>query len=785
MKRPFFISGISILITIIICETAWYYGYEKSLLPVSAFISALIGAIFLLSAVPDIQIPDRFKKYFILISSCVLIGSVLWSYSNFNYRHIIQQSISSKNKIFTISDKVNIKTYNGYLTNIICNETGAVISFKTVEKMSVVPDDIIIANITKSVDQKNRTYNRSNGINFIGEATGRIILVKNTGFSFNRIFYNIRHEISKHIGLEAGKAYGFLNALILGDKSGLSSEEKTVLQSAGVYHVCAVSGLHVSIVALFLGYIVSLFKIKKSLTKLFLILPGLFILLAVTGFSISAIRAVFMAFSFLLGKSFYRKADSLNILGLILTLILIISPFSAFSPSLLLTFSATTGIILLASGLKKEIITGLFLQTGHVLSKRAGYLVGILSVSIAATSFTVIVSEVFFSRTTVIGVLANLIVLQLVTIVYILALIMIIFSFIPFCAPLTLFFSQLVTLGVNLIMSVSTFFANSFFAKTDLALGTIIVCALIALIVAIFYYFKNMPKPKKAKKKYIAYSAAVFAITFIISLFGGTAIKAIFDPDDGLYHIAYIDVGQGMSSVLSYGNHAVIIDCGGSKNASYAINNYLHSKSIRNVDTIIVSHLHSDHCNALNTLLDEWNVKEVIIPYTEGDPAIYIDLIETADSVGTEVIEIDRDDTRKLGDMSVFILTNHLNEENTDQNDNCIAVVAEIVNLRALFPGDLTEVSEETITTMYGDFLDCDFLSIPHHGSKYSSSKLFLDNISPIISIISVGKNSFGHPAKETIERIEASSSKILTTIEYGTIEIISDGINYNVVYGK
>ena len=427
MKRPFFISGISILITIIICETAWYYGYEKSLLPVSAFISALIGAIFLLSAVPDIQIPDRFKKYFILISSCVLIGSVLWSYSNFNYRHIIQQSISSKNKIFTISDKVNIKTYNGYLTNIICNETGAVISFKTVEKMSVVPDDIIIANITKSVDQKNRTYNRSNGINFIGEATGRIILVKNTGFSFNRIFYNIRHEISKHIGLEAGKAYGFLNALILGDKSGLSSEEKTVLQSAGVYHVCAVSGLHVSIVALFLGYIVSLFKIKKSLTKLFLILPGLFILLAVTGFSISAIRAVFMAFSFLLGKSFYRKADSLNILGLILTLILIISPFSAFSPSLLLTFSATTGIILLASGLKKEIITGLFLQTGHVLSKRAGYLVGILSVSIAATSFTVIVSEVFFSRTTVIGVLANLIVLQLVTIVYILALIMIIF----------------------------------------------------------------------------------------------------------------------------------------------------------------------------------------------------------------------------------------------------------------------------------------------------------------------------------------------------------------------
>jgi competence protein ComEC len=715
----------------------------------------------------------------------VIAGILIWTFENNTYSEKSKHCIASGNSLYTVSDSINIKTYNGYLTNVVCKETGAVISLKTPEKLSVMPNDTIIAKISKSVNQKNRTYYRSINVNLSGEPSGRIVVVGSNTFTLNRLFYILRHEISKHIGIEAGKAYGLIHALILGDKSGLSYEEKTVLQSAGVYHICAVSGLHVSIVAIFIGYIVSFFGGRKSIIKLLVSVPILLILLGITGFSVSAIRAVFMASVALIGKSFMRKADSLNLLGLVLTLILIISPFSAFSPSLLLTFFATFGILLLGESLRREIITGLFIQTGHIVSKPAGYLIGVLSLSIAATSFTVIISEVFFSNTTILGVFANLIVLQLVTVVYILAIIMILFSFIPFCAPITMLFAQLATLGVKTIMTVSSLFADTALAKTEITLATILVCFLIALAVAVIYYLKNKPSKKK-KKKYIAYSAAVFAITFIIALFGGTAVKAIFDPDDGLYHIAYIDVGQGMSSVVSYGNSAVIIDCGGSKDTSYAINNYLHSKSIKNISTIIVSHLHSDHCNALNTLLDEWNVSEVIIPFTEGDPAIYIDLIEAADKAGTEVLEISNDDTRKLGNMYLCVLTKHLNEENIDQNDNCLAVVADIGGkFKAIFPGDLTEISESFLVEKYGSFLDCDILSVPHHGSKFSSSALFLDTVTPSLSVISVGKNSFGHPTKEAMERISKAGSQIMTTLEYGTIEVITDGTTFKVQYGK
>ena len=695
-------------------------------------------------------------------------------------------SLSSNNNIYTVSDSVNVKTYNGYLTNVVCNDTGAVISLKTAEKISVSPDDTIIANINKTTDPKYRTYYRSVNINLSGEASGRIVSVYNSDFTFNRFLFNIKHEISKRIGLESGKVYGLVNALILGDKSGLTYEEKNILQSSGVYHICAVSGLHVSIVALFIGFIISLLKIKKHSIKLLITLPVLFLLLCLSGFTISAIRAVFMASAALLGRAFYRKADSLNLLGLILTLILIVSPFSAFSPSLLLTFFATFGIVLLSNNIKSELITGIFLQTGHIVPKPFAFILRIISVSIAATVFTVTITEIFFSNTTVLGVVSNILVLQLVTPVYIFSLLMIVFSFIPFCGTVTLLFAQLVTLGVNMIFTVSSWLSNSIFAKTDIALGTIAVCVIIALIIAGIYYLKNRPKSKKKKRKYIAYSAAVFAISFIVALFGGTAIKAIFDPDDGFYHVAYIDVGQGMSSVVSYGNSAVIIDCGGSKNASYAINNYLHSKSIKNIDTIIVSHLHSDHCNAINSLLDEWNVTEVIIPYTEGDPAIYLDLIEKANQFGTEVVEIEADETRKLGNMYLCILTKHLSEENVDQNDNCLAVIADINGgFRAIFPGDLTEISESVLVEKYGSFLDCNVLSVPHHGSKYSSSSLFLETVSPMLSIISVGKNSFGHPTKEATDRILSAGSKIMTTLEYGTIEIVTDGAGFDVVYGK
>jgi len=785
MKQPFLVFGITLLFTIIVCETIGYYGYNKIALVGASIVSAIAGAIVLLSVVPDTGINQRFKHYTVVIALSLIVGSVLWFLSDARYSETINERFASNNNLYRISDSINVKTYNGYYTTVICQETGAHTSLLTKEKLIVSPGDTLVADIVHTVDHDRKLYNKSQGIHFSGEVNGKTEIIQNSELSIDRLFYTLKKQIARNIDSETADASGFLKALILGDKSGLSFEDKTVLQRAGVYHICAVSGQHVSIMCMFIAYIIDFLNIKRNRIRFAITFPILLFLLGITGFSVSALRAVFMTSCALFGKVMLRRTDSLNFLGLVLSLILIFSPTSAYSVSLLLSFSATIGIILLSNPIKEEIITSFFLKTGKILPDFCLFLIGIFSVSVAATVFTVTVSVFFFSSVSLCGIIANLFVLPIVTVVYILTVIMILFSFIPACAPCTLLFAQLAKIGVKLVMNISSWFTESVFSNVDLSLGTIGSCALLALLSAVIYLYKNRKKSKKKRKQRLAYSGVIFAVIFLVSLFGGTAVKSVADPSDDLYHVAFIDVGQGMSAVVSYGENAIIIDCGGSKTVSSAITDYLNSKSIKNIDSVILSHLHSDHCNAFVSLVDEWDIPEVIIPYTEGDPALYIEILDAVDNEGADLVVLEDDIIRKIGNMSLCILTEHLDSASSDQNENSLVVIADIASMfRVLFSGDITFAAEDRLIEHYGRFLDCKVLSVPHHGSKYSSSEEFLDAVSPILSVISVGKNTYGHPTDETLKRLREANSQVITTMDYGTIEIVTDGFDWNVVYG-
>ena len=103
-----------------------------------------------------------------------------------------------------------------------------------------------------------------------------------------------------------------------------------------------------------------------------------------------------------------------------------------------------------------------------------------------------------------------------------------------------------------------------------------------------------------------------------------------------------------------------------------------------------------------------------------------------------------------------------------------------------LFTGDVERKAEEYYVNKYGRFLDVDILKVPHHGSKTSSTKPFLDLVSPEISIISAGiKNKFNHPSQEIIERLEDYNTRIYRTDMIGAILMRSDGKNIEMVDWK
>ena len=131
---------------------------------------------------------------------------------------------------------------------------------------------------------------------------------------------------------------------------------------------------------------------------------------------------------------------------------------------------------------------------------------------------------------------------------------------------------------------------------------------------------------------------------------------------------------------------------------------------------------------------------------------------------------------RNFGEAKIKLLTEHLDPESSDQNENSIVSVVSYSNFSVMFTGDITSKAEKRLVEAYGLSLRTKILTVPHHGSKYSSSEEFLAMVSPKISVISVGKNSYGHPADAVLEKL-LNYGSVLTTQTLGEIEFITDGV--------
>lgn len=117
----------------------------------------------------------------------------------------------------------------------------------------------------------------------------------------------------------------------------------------------------------------------------------------------------------------------------------------------------------------------------------------------------------------------------------------------------------------------------------------------------------------------------------------------------------------------------------------------------------------------------------------------------------------------------------------SDSNDSSIVLRIEFGVISFLFTGDIG-TGVEGVILAEGVEVSSTFLKVAHHGSKYSSSVEFLDAVRPEVAVISVGANSYGHPAQETVDRLRSANAEIYRTDQHGTIVVKTDGMNYNVL---
>lgn len=245
--------------------------------------------------------------------------------------------------------------------------------------------------------------------------------------------------------------------------------------------------------------------------------------------------------------------------------------------------------------------------------------------------------------------------------------------------------------------------------------------------------------------------------------------------------VHFIDVGQGLSVLVQSDGKNLIYDGGGRSTSSFIVS-YLKEQNLETIDYLVSSHYDDDHLSGLIGCLNAFNVNNVIGSDYVHDSDLYKSFMDTVSSKNLEVHHPSVGDTFELGAAKFTILSpSTINP--SDSNNNSVAIKLTCGENSFIFTGDAESGSESDMINS-GIDLSCDVLCLGHHGSASSTSWDFLQKTVPEFAVISCGAdNQYGHPDKDTLDKLSSMNISLYRTDKQGTIIAESDGktISWNV----
>ncbi|MFA6397428.1 MAG: ComEC/Rec2 family competence protein [Candidatus Paceibacterota bacterium] len=254
--------------------------------------------------------------------------------------------------------------------------------------------------------------------------------------------------------------------------------------------------------------------------------------------------------------------------------------------------------------------------------------------------------------------------------------------------------------------------------------------------------------------------------------------------------VYYLDVGQGDSIFIEAPNgYQILIDGGPDKKVLRKLSEVMPFYD-RTIDAIIVSHSDKDHIGGLPFVLKNYKVGKILESGNTSTSKVYAELENLINTQKISLFGFKKQKTEKIlartGQKIILDQKNsiHLDilfpdRDVSDLDSNESSVVAKLIygNESFLFTGDSPKITEAYMFNHYKNSLQASVLKLAHHGSKTSSSELFLESVNPQYAVISSGKNnSYGHPHKETLDRLQKRGINYFNTADVGTIEFETDG---------
>jgi competence protein ComEC len=602
-----------------------------------------------------------------------------------------------------------------------------------------------------------------------------------------------------------------LKALILGDRSAVGPGLREKFNRAGVSHILAISGLHIGIIAT-VGFLIfrKLLGFARPLlwrawTRKGAALLALIPVMAygwISGWSPSTQRAVLMVAVFLLGFLCERDADPLNSIALAALLILILHPPALFSISFQLSFAAVVTIVVGMTRFSelspRRTLTG---QRPSRVRTLADWLLKSFMVSLFAVWGTLPLVMVYFNQFSLAGLFTNLVIIPLIG-----------FTVVPlgitalFCLPLTAAAASLCLMIADLLLVPAMELIDLVAAVPFLSFRTITPSGLeiflfFAFTLALFYLVQTdapvNPAPSTRRRlprgRLRLRPAAVVVLAVVFS--AGCADAAYWFYQrfwQRELRVTAIDVGQGTASLLEMpGGYTMLIDGGGfSDNSVFDVGAgiiapYLWRQKIRSIDLLVLSHPNSDHLNGLLFIAEHFNVKEL---WTNGEPRRtfgYRELMRIARENRIhrpEFPELPR--RRRINGVLLEMLypPRDFNgrrkvEKWRDSNNNSMVLRVSLGRHSFLFPGDIMRRAEQELVALRGTRVQSTVLMAPHHGSRSSSCRSFLEAVAPRMVVISAGwQNRFGFPHANVLKRYISRGCRLWRTDRNGAVLFRTDG---------
>ena len=601
-----------------------------------------------------------------------------------------------------------------------------------------------------------------------------------------------RRAIADAVARWSAQSGAIVAAIVIGDRAGLDADVQRRLQEAGTYHVIAISGGNIAILA---GLLLGAFRLAGGLGRTAMIasIAALLVYAAFVGNGASVDRATLMAVVYFGARAADHRSPPLNALALVAAIMVAGDPLCIADPAFVLTFGATLAILVVVPAL-----TTINAEPAEHAETRSGsassaisaltvvfrrHLWPMFAASVAAEAVLFPVGAFVFSRVTFAGLGLNFLAIPLMGVAQIAGMAVVPLAMVSRTAAASA--GWIAHLGAaGLVQSADLVRFAPALTYRIAPPSPVAIAVYYAAVAAWWMLMSRGVVARGAVARGLSRATAAIAIA--------AALWILVDPHsllarrgDGRLHVTFLDVGQGDSAFVVFPRGStLLVDAGGSSaSSSFDIGDRVVAPVVRHagfrrLDYVALTHGDPDHIGGAASMLREFRPREVWegIPVPRFAPLTTLRMATQAG--GARWANVYRGD--RIAVDGVEVIARHPVpaewERQKVRNDDSLVLELRWRDVSIVLTGDIGKSSERDIEGEFGP-APLRVVKIPHHGSLTSSTPAFLAALRPRIAAVSAGRNNhFGHPVPDVLDRYRSIGAEIFRTDQDGAVTMDSDG---------